>query len=75
MQQPQRGWPSRHLLELVIGAISVVLLIVFIALNSASIEVDFLVASANLSIAWALLISGGLGFLTGFLVTRIRRGG
>ncbi len=49
------------------------ILIAFIALNGDTVEVDLVVATAELRLAWALLIAAGLGFLVGFLLPRLRR--
>ena len=50
------------------------ILVAFIALNGDTVTVDLIVATAELRLAWALLIAGGLGFLVGALLPRLRRG-
>jgi uncharacterized integral membrane protein len=70
--QPQRqGTNWRHWL---IG-ISAVILIVFFALNSKQVEVNFIVGTAKTPLIFALLIATVLGLLIGWLGPRVRRGG
>jgi uncharacterized integral membrane protein len=51
-----------------------VVLIVFIVLNGEKVEVDLIVAKAELRLAWALLIAAAGGFLIGCILPRLRRG-
>lgn len=51
-----------------------IVLVIFIGLNSHEVEVDFIVGSAQAPLIVALLISGALGALIGWLVPRVRRG-
>jgi uncharacterized integral membrane protein len=68
------GFLRRHAAGLgVSGAIAIVLLL-FIVLNDEKVEVDLVVAMAELRLAWALLIAAGLGFAVGYIVPRLRRG-
>ena len=63
----------RHALFLGGAASIAAILVAFIALNGDTVEVDLVVATAELRLAWALLIAAGLGFLVGFLLPRLRR--
>ena len=58
----------------VLGAVAVVL-VVFIALNSKEVEVNFIVGKAQTPLVFALLIATALGILIGWLGPRVRRGG
>lgn len=50
-----------------------ILLILFIALNAQTVTVDFLFATAETPLVVALVISGVLGALIGWLAPRVRR--
>jgi uncharacterized integral membrane protein len=47
--------------------------IVFVAVNFQEVEVDFIVGEANTPLVFALLIAGGLGFVIGLALPRLRR--
>jgi uncharacterized integral membrane protein len=53
---------------------AVVLALIFILLNNDEVTIDFLVAEAEMSLAFALLISTLLGILIGWLLPLVRRG-
>lgn len=55
-----------------LGVIAVVL-VVFIAQNYDSVEVELFVWDGDIELAWALLAAAILGFLGGLLLPRIRR--
>lgn len=61
------GW--RTWLLVVVGAI----LVVFIALNSQEVEVNFIVGSAEMPLIFALVIAAALGALVGWALPRLRR--
>ena len=63
------AWTGR----LVAAAIILALLLIFVLLNSEEVEIDVLVADTDIRLGWALLLSGALGFLAGFLFPRSRR--
>lgn len=56
-----------------IAAVAIVL-IIFVAQNSQQVEVDFIFATTETPLIFALLIAGALGALIGLLVPRFRRG-
>jgi uncharacterized integral membrane protein len=60
------GW--RTWLLLVVGAI----LVVFVALNSQEVEVNFIVGSAEMPLIFALVIAAALGALVGWALPRLR---
>ncbi len=71
-QRDQRGGTNwRHWL---IGFVAVVL-ILFVALNSQQVKINFIVGSATTPLVFALLIAAVLGMLIGWLGPRVRRGG
>ena len=47
--------------------------LVFVAVNFQKVTIDFIVADANAPLVVALLISGGIGFLIGLALPRLRR--
>ncbi len=53
--------------------VAVVLAVVFIALNSQEVQIDFLIGEANAPLVFALLISTLLGLVIGYLTARMRR--
>jgi uncharacterized integral membrane protein len=71
MQPHREGTNWRHWL---IGIVAVVL-ILFFALNSKQVKVNFIVGSAKTPLIFALLIATVLGVLIGWLGPRVRRGG
>lgn len=54
------------------GGIALVLLLIFIVLNTQEVEVNFIVGTARTPLIFALLIAGVLGALVGWLVPRVR---
>jgi uncharacterized integral membrane protein len=70
-QRPQgEFWTSPRF---IIGAVVILALIVFVLANTEEVTVDFVVFDAEMALAWALLISAGLGFLAGMAVAWLRR--
>jgi uncharacterized integral membrane protein len=63
------AWTGR----LIAAAIILALLLLFVLLNSEEVEIDILVADTDIRLGFALLLSGALGFLAGFLMPRSRR--
>jgi uncharacterized integral membrane protein len=53
---------------------AVVLALIFIVLNNGEVTIDFLVAEAEMSLAFALVISTLLGMLIGWLLPLVLRG-
>ena len=68
------GFLRRHAALLGSAAGIAAILVAFIVLNGDTVRVDLIVATGELRLAWALLIAGGLGFLVGILLPRLRRG-
>jgi uncharacterized integral membrane protein len=66
------GGPSAKLWGILV---LVVLAVVFIALNSQEVKIDFLVGETTAPLVFALVISTLLGFVIGYLIARIGRGG
>jgi uncharacterized integral membrane protein len=56
-------------------AIAGILLLIFVAQNSREEEIDFLFASINAPLVFALVFAGLLGALIGWAAPRVRRGG
>ena len=52
--------------------IAAVVLVAFIALNFADVEVDLVIAQANTKLAFALIFTGLLGFVIGYFAPRWR---
>jgi uncharacterized integral membrane protein len=67
--QAERSWTRR----LIVPGIVLGVLLIFIVLNNDEVEVSLLVISPEMSLAFALLIAGGLGFVAGLLFPRFRR--
>jgi uncharacterized integral membrane protein len=53
---------------------AVTLLLIFIALNFQTVEVNFLFGTTQTPLIFALLIAAGLGALLGWLLPVVRRG-
>ncbi|PZC49322.1 MAG: putative integral membrane protein [Chloroflexi bacterium] len=68
------GFLRRHALMLLSAAALTVLLVIFIVLNDEVVTVDLIGATAELRLAWALLIAAAGGFLIGVILPRLRRG-
>jgi uncharacterized integral membrane protein len=49
------------------------LAVIFAAVNFQKVKIDFIVGEANAPLVVALLISGGLGFVIGLALPRLRR--
>lgn len=62
-----RGWKPWAIGFLILAAV------IFIAQNSQSVEVDFIFASTETPLIFALLLAFGLGVAIGWLVPRLRR--
>ena len=70
-QRPQgEFWTSPRF---IIGVLLIIALIVFILANTEDVNVDFVIFDAEMSLAFALLISGGLGFIAGQAFAWLRR--
>jgi len=61
------GWKTWLLLA--VGAI----LVVFVALNSQRVEVNFIFGSAEMPLIFALVAAAALGALVGWALPRLRR--
>ncbi len=73
-QERTRASRSRWLSPRVIGALVVLaILLVFIVQNRRTVHVTFLVLSADLSLAWALIAAAVLGAVIAVAVPRLRR--
>jgi uncharacterized integral membrane protein len=55
------------------AAAAIILTVVFIAVNSQEVTVDFIVGDAELPLIFALLLATGLGFVIGLALPRLRR--
>jgi uncharacterized integral membrane protein len=64
----QSGRGARFWLILVLVAIG----FVFVAVNFQKVKIDFVVGSTEAPLVIALLISGGIGFLIGLVLPRLR---
>lgn len=53
--------------------VAVVLAVIFIALNSQEVTIDFLVGESKAPLVFALVISTLLGIVIGYLGARLRR--
>jgi len=71
---PEPSFLQRHALMLGLAAVLAIILILFIVLNDQKVEVDLIVATAQLRLAWALLIAAAAGFLIGYILPRLRHG-
>ena len=65
----QSGRGARFWLILVLVAIG----FVFVAVNFQKVKIDFVVGSTEAPLVIALLISGGIGFLLGLVLPRLRQ--
>lgn len=59
-------------LRLVAVAVLLGLLVLFVGENFAPVEVRLIVWRTETRLAWALLAAGGVGFLAGLLLPRLR---
>ena len=57
----------------IIGVLLILALVVFVLANTEDVNVDFVVFDAEISLAFALLISAGLGFVAGMAFAWLRR--
>jgi uncharacterized integral membrane protein len=72
-QQPVE--PKRPFYEnpkVILGSLLILVFIVFVAVNAEEVTVDFVVTDVDIALAWALLITGLIGFLIGVLLGRTR---
>jgi len=53
--------------------VAIVVLAIFVLLNSQEVEVDFLVGQTNAPLIVALLLAGALGALIGWALPHVRR--
>ena len=53
--------------------VAMIVLTIFVLLNSQEVEVDFLVGQTNAPLIVALLLAGGLGALIGWALPHVRR--
>ena len=60
-------------IRLAAAIVALVLLIVFVALNFAEVEVELLIAQVNLPLAFALISTGLLGFVVGYFAPKGHR--
>jgi uncharacterized integral membrane protein len=67
------GWARRNAAQLIAWAIVLAALIVFVVQNDEQVEVRIISWDVDLRLAWALLISAGLGVVLGWLFARLRR--
>lgn len=63
------NWKRRAL------AVGAVVLLIFMALNSQKVEVNFIFGSAQMPLIFALLIAAALGALVGWAAPRLRSSG
>ena len=73
MNQQDEGLSVRAWIRIAVAVAAAVLLIIFVVLNAATVEVDFLIGSVRTRLVWALLLSAALGFILGLLLPRLRR--
>ena len=59
--------------KLVVSITAVVLLVIFIALNFEKVDVNLLVGTLNIQLAFALILSALLGLVAGYFAPRGRR--
>ena len=62
-----RGW------RFYVIVVAAILLLIFVIQNSQEVPVDFLFASTNTPLFFALLLAGGLGALIGWAWPHVRR--
>jgi uncharacterized integral membrane protein len=65
-----RDWRSQ--VKRIASILAIVLLVIFIALNFEKVDVDFLVATQNIQLAFALIFAALLGFVAGYFSPRWR---
>ena len=66
----QRDWRSQ--VKLVASVLALALLVIFIALNFEKVDVDLLVGTQNIQLAFALILAALLGFIVGYFAPRMR---
>lgn len=71
----QHRWQSPRIgtIRLMVWAVALALLVLFVAENFIVVEVRLIFWRTSTRLAWALLIAAVLGFLTGWLLPRLRR--
>ena len=70
---PELGRQGTSWKTWVIGS-AIVLLLIFVALNFQTVEVNFLFGTTKTPLIFALLIAAALGALVGWLLPVVRRG-
>jgi uncharacterized integral membrane protein len=66
----QQDWRSQG--KLVASALALAILVIFIALNFEKVDVDLVVGTQNIQLAFALIIAAVLGFIAGYFAPRMR---
>ena len=59
-------------LKLAGSVLALVLLVIFIALNFEKVDVDLLIGTQNIQLAFALIVAAVLGFIAGYFAPRRR---
>ena len=59
-----RDWRSQ--VKLVVSVLALALLVIFIVLNFEKVDVDLLVGTQNIQLAFALIVAALLGFVAGY---------
>jgi uncharacterized integral membrane protein len=72
--RPQRTDGGTSWRQWALGVVIVILLL-FMALNSQQVEVDLIIGTAKMPLIFALLIAAALGALVGWAAPRIRAHG
>lgn len=70
MREDWQKWTK--VVRWIILGIALLLLVLFIVLNSLPVEVRLIVTSVQTRLAWALLLAGLLGFIVGYVWPRRR---
>ena len=66
----QRDWRSQA--KLVASVLALAILVIFIALNFEKVDVDLVVGTQNIQLAFALIFAAVLGFVAGYFAPRMR---
>ena len=66
----QRDWRSQG--KLVASALALGILLIFIALNFEKVDVDLVIGTQNIQLAFALIFAAVLGFIAGYFAPRVR---
>ncbi len=67
------NWQARLYLKLIVVLLAIAYGIAFVIKNSGSQKVDFVFASAKLSLVWLILICFAVGLLSGVLLSQLYR--